>query len=296
MPIDTIDRPAFRRILYATDFSAHSEATLPYAAALARAHNSQLLIVHVVVPEVLCMEPPVTLSLREAAQRQMEDLQLSDQLEGVQHREIVTEGPIWDGISEIVDKEQVDLIIVGTHGRTGFRKFVMGSVAEEIFRQAPCPVMTIGPAVYAQARRTPQLRTIVYATDFASDCPGALDNAYRLTIRNDARLILLTVASFENAADPEAVLRGLHQKLRALVPQDAKHIETMVEFGQPGQGILTVAHQNDADLIVLGAHRPAMLTNRFMDVAYRVVCEAPCPVLTCNAQVQAQWLSATGAA
>jgi nucleotide-binding universal stress UspA family protein len=275
-----------KNILFATDFSPASESVLPYARALARSYDAQLVIAHVVVPGVIAVEPPVVVNMRELAEQQMEQLQISEQLDGIRHKEIVTEGPIWEALNRVIEEQEIDLVVVGTHARTGLSKFILGSGAEEIFRQAPCPVLTVGPEVNADQRRAPEIKTILYATDFSEDCPGSLRQALTLARQHNARLLLLTVAEHDGQADPERVINALHEKLASLVAPGTADIETLVEFGRPADRILDIAQQFNVDIVVLGAHRPAMLTNRFMDVAYKVACEAPCPVLTCNALVQ----------
>jgi nucleotide-binding universal stress UspA family protein len=283
----TATTPALvKNILFATDFSPASEVVLPYARALARSYDAQLVIAHVVAPGIVAVEPPTLVNLADLAQEQMEQMQSSEALDGIRHKEIVVEGPIWESISRLIETHEIDLVVVGTHGRTGIGKFILGSVAEEIFRQAPCPVLTVGPHVSAALRRAPEIKTILFATDFSADCPGSLTQALTLSRKYDARLLLLHVAEDQKLIDPERVVNELHEKLAALVPPGTARIETLVEFGRPAERILATAEQFSADMIVLGAHRPAMLTNRFMDVAYRVTCEAPCPVLTCNALVQ----------
>jgi nucleotide-binding universal stress UspA family protein len=283
----SIASPALiKNILFATDFSPASEAVLPYARALARVYDAQLVIAHVVVPGVVAVEPPVVVDLDEIAQQQMEQLQISEQLDEVRHKEVIVQGPIWEALSRVIEEHEIDLIVVGTHGRTGLKKLILGSTSEEIFRQAPCPVLTVGPYVTAETRRAPQIKTILYATDFSEDCPGSLRQALTMARQNSARLLMLTVAEHDPKADAERVVNGLHEKLASLVAPGTAQIETLVEFGRPADRILAVAEQFNVDMIVLGAHRPAMLTNRFMDVAYKVACEAPCPVLTCNALVQ----------
>jgi nucleotide-binding universal stress UspA family protein len=273
-------------ILFATDFSPASESVLPYARALARAYDAQLVIAHVVAPGVVAVEPPVLVNMSQLAQEQMEQLQTSEQLESVRHKEIVVEGPIWESINRIIEEQEIDLVVVGTHARTGIGKFILGSVAEEIFRQAPCPVLTVGPHVNATVRRAPEIKNILFATDFSADCPASLRQALNLARQHDARVLMLHVTEDPKTGDPESMISALHEKLAAMVPPGTARIETLVEFGRAAERILVVAKQFGADVIVLGAHRPAMLTNRFMDVAYKVVCEAPCPVLTCNALVQ----------
>jgi nucleotide-binding universal stress UspA family protein len=282
----SFNKSAIKNILFATDFSPASELVLPYARALARAYDATLVTVHVVAPMVVAVEPPGVVNMAELARRDMLDLAATGELETIKHREIVAEGPIWDSLAQIVEKAEIDLIVVGTHGRTGLKKLVLGSVAEEIFREAPCPVLTVGPQVTSELRHTPQIKTVLYATDFSADCPGALQQALALATQQNAKLLLLTVVEHTTMPDSERVIDALHERLKAMIPPGTVAFETLVEFGHPAMKILDVAEQFTASVVVLGAHRPAHFANRFMDIAYRVICEAPCPVLTCNALVQ----------
>ena len=274
-------RIALKNILFATDFSPCSEAVLPYARSLARLYRSQLVIAHV-SPELQDPGSAPEFDLRHAAIRQMEDLEVSDQLEGIRHKWIVGEGSVWDVLSDIIVREDIDLVVIGTHGRTGFKKFVMGSVAELIFRQAPCPVLIIGPSVEAETRRTPQFETILYSTDFSADCPAAFDYALSFAAEHNSCLSLITVAPQQD----HELQRSLVVRLMAMLPANAPlwcKPKATVEFGEPAECIVSAAVRDKAHLIVLGAHRGAILTHHLMDTAYRVICNAPCPVLTVNA-------------
>ncbi len=146
----------WNKIIYPTDFSSAAEAAFDTAQRLARDSDSLLLIVHVVEPVVAAtpgtVAPPVTLGgtdlsdiQQQAIDEAREELQKvvpNDPAIRFEHRLI--EGLASDGILNLVDEEQADLIIMGTHGRTGLKRLLMGSVAEKIVRHASCPVLTLG--------------------------------------------------------------------------------------------------------------------------------------------------------
>src|SRR5689334_8571841 len=119
MATTTASPAIVKNILFATDFSPASEAVLPYARALAHTYGAQLVITHVVAPGVVAVEPPVVINMAELAQDQMEQLQTSDQLEGIAQKEIIVEGPIWESLNRVIEEQEIDLVVVGTHGRTG---------------------------------------------------------------------------------------------------------------------------------------------------------------------------------
>ncbi len=146
----------WNKIIYPTDFSMAAETVFDTAQRLARDSDSLLLIVHVVEPVVATtpgtVAPPVTLGGTDlsATQQQQALDEAREQLGKVvpadpsirfEHRLI--EGFASEGILHLTEHEQADLIIMGTHGRTGVERLLMGSVAEKIVRHASCPVLTL---------------------------------------------------------------------------------------------------------------------------------------------------------
>jgi len=139
-----------RSILIATDFSEVSEKALRYSLALARFYESKFCLGHVVSSLGLTMAGPGAIAaceeavLREAAALQASLLR-TGALTGIQHKFTVRQGELWPELREIIRQESTDLLVVGTHGRHGIGKLFFGSIAEQIFRQADCPVLTFGP-------------------------------------------------------------------------------------------------------------------------------------------------------
>jgi nucleotide-binding universal stress UspA family protein len=165
---------------------------------------------------------------------------------------------------------------------------LLGSVAEQILRQARCPVLTVGPHVTArpylngQPEEAAKLREILYATDLAADFPVAAPYAISLAQENQARLALLYV--IEEPVRPSDVAEMKVGKLRQLLPRDADlwcEPHYLVERGIPAEKILEAADRRNADLIVLGAHPARWLaTHVNAGTVHKVVSEAKCPVLT----------------
>jgi nucleotide-binding universal stress UspA family protein len=190
-------------------------------------------------------------------------------------------GDIWPTLAEVIEEKLVDLLVLGTHGRTGLEKVLLGSVAEEIFRQALCPVLTVGPHSSLRPKNAAELNRILYATDFSPESPAAAPIAVSLAREHRAQLILLH--SMEGTGEVSV----LRHALRDLVPFGADlrcQPECVVERGAPANKILEVSEGHGADIIVLGVHGAdghlARITHFVNSDAYKIVTQAKCTVLT----------------
>jgi len=298
-------RIALNNVLFATDFSAAAQTALPYAVAICRKYGSTLHAVHV-IPEfnILVHARAMDLvTLESAYEAELHDARervkyLLPDLEGIAHHTYVRHGELWNVISDILAKQQIDLLILGTHGRTGMGKLVMGSVAEEVVRQATCPVLTVGPNASGHIQQEFQadgknfgpmgieLKQIIFATDFAQESLAAAPFAVSLAEEFQARLGLLHVLEEHDREQPSPTEWAL-QRLGRLVPSEASlwcQPESIVKFGRPAECILQTASEHNADLIVLGI-RPAgghlgAATHLPWATAHKVIAHAKCPVLT----------------
>jgi nucleotide-binding universal stress UspA family protein len=281
---------SFKRILVATDFSHSSEKALHHAIAIARHFDATLYLTHVVSALGFVLAgPDATLAASEAALRdvrRLEDrLSASGVLTGVNHEIVVREGDLWEQIQDVVKDEDIDLIVVGTHGRSGIRKVVLGSVAEEIFRHASCPVLTVGPCAPPEAALNTAHEHVLFATDFSPESLEALPFALRTSREQHAKLTLLHVVehlSGEAALDTERIISFLEQRLRELLPAHYEgEYECRVEVGAIEEAILDVAEQEHVNVIMLGLKSPATYVDHLGWLhAYRIVRSACCPVLT----------------
>jgi nucleotide-binding universal stress UspA family protein len=299
---------SLKNILFATDFSEASEAALPYAAAIARRYDSQLHIAHIVSPaSYIIPAPPGDLitvdSLHEAAladaRQRMETL--ASHLETVPHHTYVREGEVWQSLSEMILAHEIDLLVLGTHGRTGVQKLLLGSTAEEMLRLAACPVLTVGPKIAGRAKLPAiegegkdlspveiSVRQIVYATDFSPESLAAAPFATSLAQEFQSKLTLLHVIERCKDKDHETEPIDLAlQRLRKLVPEEASlwcSPRPAVQIGPTADCILQEALDTTADLIVLGVRSAAghlgAATHLPWATAHRVVAQAHCPVLT----------------
>jgi nucleotide-binding universal stress UspA family protein len=271
-----------KRVLFATDFSDCASAALPYALSLARQPGGKLVVAHVVAVGPLASSFPTHVSLAATAQGVREARlsmeQLASRLKGVPHEAVVRSGDVCEEIDTVVRRESLDVVVLGTHGRTGLGKAVFGSVAEKVFRHAHFPALTIGPHVRANPEGIVELHAILHPTDFSEEATVALGYAISLAKAYRARLYLLHVV--KEGADSNRHL--LEERLRQLVPGDAIlacEPKPLVEAGPAGRGIVDVAKELAVDLIVIGPKRRSGLPGT-MATSYRVVTEAHCPVLT----------------
>ena len=144
---------SMKNILFATDFSEKSAVALTYAQPIARKYGSHLFAAHVLpdlgLPSSI-HEGLHALGVRPAAEDNDALTNLHARLSDIPHEMLSRRGDVWMELSKIVESNKIDLIVAGTHGRTGVGKTLMGSVAEKIFRHASCPVLTVGPSVSAE--------------------------------------------------------------------------------------------------------------------------------------------------
>jgi len=286
---------SLKNILFLTDFSEASASALPFAAMIARAYGAKLTTLHVLLPSVSPylaaeMYVPMLNDQEDVAKGEME--RVDAQLAGIERDSFIERGAgVWQVLAKTLGERQIDLIVLGTHGRTGLKKAMMGSAAEEVFRQTNVPVLTIGPAVHSGAHSGGRFRCVLFATDFNTVSGAAAPYAVSLAQENQARLVLLHVLPAPKPGK-QARLGGLSvaeamHSLEDLVPQDAElwcRPEPKIEHGEPAAQILATAEWCGADLIVLGVRGmdtlAGLVTRVEHAIAYDVVAHAPCPVLT----------------
>jgi nucleotide-binding universal stress UspA family protein len=280
---------AVNRILFAADFSCQSSVALPYVLALARRYEAKVFLAHVVPTENYVLVSPETGAewFEEAALQAREQLdELSGQFEGIPKEELVAQGGITDTLLDMIEEKRIDLVVVGTHGHRGLKRVVLGSVAEEVFRNSPCPVLTVGPHVSLGAHNGTAFRNVLFPTDLSKESFQAAPYALSLSWEYATPLTVVHVLPLATATQTgiEALASAFRQNTKALLPAEAApwcDPEYLVGVGGPVETILRVAREQQAGLIVLGVKRAGPLaSHRTRNVAYRIVAEAECPVLT----------------
>lgn len=286
---DATPQISFEKILFATDFSKSSRATLPYALSVAKKYSSRVFVAH-----VMAYPPPSSRGSWDVMMAKAEHdaneaiSQVVAQLGGVSYEVLLLKGNVRIILSEIIEANQIDLVVMGTHGYTGLRKLVLGSVAEQVFRHAACPVLTVGPNVSAGPEAVAKIHEILYATDFTPDSLTAVPYAISLAQENQAHLSLLHVMEDpEESTSPDLFTHRMY----SLVPYKAGLLcrpTAFAKYGTAVEQILDLAHQRAADLIVLGVKHaerfPSASTHLPWAKAHRIVTQAHCPVLTIRAK------------
>lgn len=304
--IGTVDPVAVKSVLIAHDFSETSHKPLRHAFAIARHFGAKLYLAHVVSHLGYTIAGPEALQLavektrRDTRQLEQELLD-NGALAGLQYEFIVREGNVWEQLEDVIGQKQVDLVVIGTHGRGSLGKLLLGSVAEKIFRSAMCFVDTVGPGSEKDSlvEKTDSVGPFLFATDFGAASCRALPHAISFANHFGRRLVVLHV--LPAAPIPEGFhwsttgdLMQMREKARMAALRRFEELtfqpspmaiqpEFVVEFGTPGDQILHASHALKADLIILGLNHTAHIeTTSHMPwaVAYKVVCGARCPVLT----------------
>lgn len=286
----TLSRIGISKILLATDFSPESQNALQCALALARRYASKLFITHVIPAEVSTASgdtwPPLMDMPRRNAEASMAQLEQREDLKSFPHEVIMRSGDTWDGISQVVSDQHVDLVVMGTHRRGGINMLIMGSIAEEVIRHATCPVLTVGPKV--RPLSLDRFGHILYATDFSSGSMGALTYALSFAEQDGAELTMLHIIQSKPVSDSYLIewKRQDRESLRQLIPNDldlAYKPEIEVEVGEPAEEILVLAETRNAELIVMGSHAGTLSTHFPWTTLHHVLQSAHCPVLTVRA-------------
>ncbi|WP_035356114.1 universal stress protein [Edaphobacter aggregans] len=279
-----------KKILLATDFSSTSEKAASYARALARRFSSTVEIAHVFDPSVVKSYKEVLMGLpinerRRISNENLERLRDDFSASGIDARTISPEGHRPSaGLLRIAKEHEVDLIVAGTQSKSGVERLILGSTAEELIRNAKCPVLTVGPNAKPLGDAPLTFQTIVYATDFSAEAAKAAVYATSFAQDSGAHLyfcyVLQTVASWKR----EFVDGAFQSALKRMIPEssyDWCNPECVVEHGDAAKTILDLAERVQADLIVLGARKASFwLTYVERGVTPDLLAQAACPVMT----------------
>ena len=296
-----------RKILFPTDFTPHAEQAFPHALYLGEEFGADVHMFHAVVlhaadpanPERAFPDLEVTYEeIRAWAAEQMEaTAEAADRPEvRLVHAEERAIAPA-PAIVEYAEEEDVDLVVMATHGRRGVRRMLLGSVAEEVLRIAPCPVLTVRPRPEGPGPGRPE--RIVVPVDFSEHSDLALASAAELARRTGAALSVLHVVPEMSYPDPyfadAAALRSMAKAAQEEVPQalarnvdrvvgDDVSADTHMRVGSPAATVAEFAEEEGADMVVVASHGRTGVKRMFLgSVAEGIVRRAPCPVLTLKA-------------
>jgi nucleotide-binding universal stress UspA family protein len=288
-----VNQIPLNRILFATDFSPASAVALPYAAAIARHFGAKLYLAYVIPIDAYDLIPvgerdTALENMQKHVEEQMTGLRATTLLRGLPHEVLVDHGHVWPMISVMVEKQEIDLIVIGTHGRRGVEKLLLGSTAEEILRCSQAPVLMVGPDNLVPPETEANPRRLLYATDFSLESEPAMHYACSLAKEYSATLFFLHVTQ-DVYQEPVSTrmkpadffcLRFMEKKW---VLEEGITPEYHVEFNPvAAECILETAEKLQIELIVLGvrgSRYPRVAAHLPGPTAYDVVSRARCPVL-----------------
>jgi nucleotide-binding universal stress UspA family protein len=307
---------SIKNILCPVDFTAFSRHALQHALQLAKWFESTVTVLYVYPPSTappavlfgglpgpLPIEPYPALTVspehvQQEVTAQVTTFAATVDASGVQLRIDARAGTPVKGILHEAAARHSDLIVMGTHGHSGFDRWVLGSVTEKILRKASCPVLTVPPPVgEPTVDAVTMFKRILCPIDFSEPSMKALEYALSLAKEADAELLLMHVIEgvpdaphWQQPTGP-AVVEYLRlaegdaiKRLAAVMPHDATtwcHPHTVLATGKPYVEILRTARERDVHLIVMGVHgRNAIDLTFFGSTTNHVVRAATCPVLT----------------
>lgn len=296
-------------IVCPVDLSEASQHALEQATAIASWYDATLTVLHVHAPgPAIALEPfgisappdeesaeiaRLRLATREAAAPAIDA--------NLQVNVVVDTGDPTRQILVHAEPRDVGMIVMGTHGASGFEHLVLGSVTEKVLRRARCPVLTVPPRMHTAF--TMPFQRILCAIDFSDSSLSALEWAWSLAEEAGATVSLLHVIEWpwdEPPAPPFEKLPGAEARtlmeyrhaaeassqklLESLVPDNLQHrcpSAPLVRHGKAHREVLAAATETRADLIVMGVHgRNAVDMTLFGSTTNQVVRRASCPVLT----------------
>ena len=278
-----------KNILFATDFEALASRALQFAVALANRYDAKLYATHVIPQTAYAYAHPESIDriLKEAYD--YAGYELNQIIGPLKHRGCSCEALLADGdpgeiITALAESHEADLIVLGTGSRGGLGKLLLGSVAEEVIREASCPVLTIGPHV----RTDPcaGFQSIICAADFSPGSARAAGLTLLLAQEYNAHLMLVHVVEGMLKDAPHLAIELSERRLRQLLPPEIElqhEAEVLVEIGPVAECILSITNELSADLIAMGARGVgafAKTASHFGSIAHKIVSLAACPVMT----------------
>lgn len=277
--------PKLENILLPTDLSDDSLPVLPFVGQIARAFGAKIHLchIHAEVPLAAGLAAPRLYEAEgKGAAERLAAFRWSPSLKGLELKLILAAGAIQEEMQKLIAENHIDLVMVGTHGRTGLAKMVLGSVAEEICRVATCPVFSATPATEAVPEDS--FKNILFPTNLSEISKKTLPYIALLARKYGSRVTVLHVVAQGGAktADGEKHTDSIRRAMAGEFGPSLAEFQAdfNVAFGNTAEAVLRVAREKQAGLIALGirnAFRPGILVER---TAYRIMAGAHCPVLT----------------
>ena len=289
----------FNVILCPIDFSEFSVRAYRHALSLAEHYRARLVAHHVVE---LWQHPAVSFaasaalldeycqSIRENGKEKLREFVKKHTHNAIQPELVVDEGMAADAILAFAKENNADLIVMGTHGRRGYDRLMLGSVTDRVMRRASCPVLAVrepprdSVAAEKHQGHAHHLNKILFCADFSGNSAAALNYAISAAGEYNAELTLLNV--LEDSPKPDHMEKDIAaatERLNAVVPPEARKalkIKTAVRIGKPYAQIIKFIVEHEIDMVCMGARGHGALDLAvFGSTTYRVMQLGPCPVL-----------------
>ena len=286
-------------ILCPIDFSEFSVSAYQHALSVAEHYEAKLVAQHIVE---LWRHPSFDFAasaglyeeslqaFRESGKEQLQEFVKKHTHDEIQPELVLQVGVAADSILSFAQLQKADVIVMGTHGRRGFDRLMLGSVTDRVMRRAPCPVLVASKPPHSSVAAGKErghvhhLSRILFCADFSENSERALKYAISATAEYDAGLTLLHV--LEEVPGPaeteEAIARATEQLDRLIPPEGRKSlkIKTAVRIGKPYAQIIQLALEAQIDLVSMGVRgRGALDVAVFGSTTYRVMQLGSCPVL-----------------
>lgn len=295
-------RVLIKRILCATDFSDFSNHAIPYGIALAREFKAKLYVSHVIDLSSAAIYGEAVFALEEQqsrmtayAHKEMTRLMGKESLDW---EPLITVGNPANEIARLAADKQIDLAIAASHGRSGLKRLILGSVTERLMRTLPCPLWVVRSperGFVSPATEAVQLKKILVGCDFSPDSSLAFEYGLSLAQEFQADLHLAHVVEpplYDDLIKPSESRESFRQRLRttvqeklnSMIPEEARtwcNPVTALLAGQPHEELIKYALVNDMDLVVLGVRGHSLMESLLVgSTTGRVMRGAPCPVLS----------------
>ena len=285
------------RILCPVDFSESSAKACEYAFSLAEHYQARLFLQHVVEPLTAAypyysfpmLSSDIYVDLDSEAQKHLEEFARGCTRNGMQPELVIQKGLLPEATLAFAHRNDVDLIVMGTHGRQGVDRLMLGSVTEKVLRKARCPVLAVRKPAHDFITREEgadpiHLQKILFCTDFSDRAHHALTYALSLAMEYNAELTLLHV--LDNIGTAQFLQEGTTTalaELEKLIPPDVRNwcsIKTVVRMGRAYQVIVQLALEAHTDLVIMGVRgRGALDLALFGSTTQRVLQLGSCPIL-----------------
>ena len=279
---------SFQQLLVASDLTDASENAINYAKAIAKRYGSHILLVHVStsvnripIPEGGWIEDQSVQRIEEQVEAQGVALREAGFLADA----INAYGSVRTEIQSLAYAHRADLIVLGTHGRKGLERLILGSEAESIMRHLDCPVLTVGPTVPPPSSEVWNPQDIICGINLDAQSAQVAAYGYVLALNGGATFTLFHVENLANPPD-EDTWQTFEKNFDDALPEGVPRkwpARSFIAKERPAASIVDAAKKRHSDLIVLGAgHSGFAITHLRPGVLPQVLIDAPCPVLTVN--------------